>query len=135
MKYLCLVYLDEKQLDELPDEDCVEFDSSIRKSGRRKVSEPATLPPTLLADIVSRDADGELIATPSEWDEQDGEAPGHQRPRALSARATVVSSGARPVLSAAVSTFERCMFSMPIRAAYRPVIRAARDGVHTGETE
>lgn len=48
---------------------------SIRKSGRRKVSEPATLPPTLLADIVSRDADGELIATPSEWDEQDGEAP------------------------------------------------------------
>ncbi|WP_047309162.1 ribonuclease R [Rhodopseudomonas palustris] len=48
---------------------------SIRKSGRRKVSEPATLPPTLLADIVSRDADGELIATPSEWDEQDGDAP------------------------------------------------------------
>ncbi|AVT82040.1 ribonuclease R [Rhodopseudomonas palustris] len=48
---------------------------SIRKSGRRKVSEPATLPPTLLADIVSRDTDGELIATPSEWDEQDGEAP------------------------------------------------------------
>lgn len=48
---------------------------SIRKSGRRKVSEPATLPPTLLADIVSRDTDGELIATPSEWDEQDGDAP------------------------------------------------------------
>ena len=32
MKYLCLVYLDEKRLDELPDEDCVEFDTTIRKS-------------------------------------------------------------------------------------------------------
>jgi ribonuclease R len=50
-------------------------DGTIRKSGRRKVAEPATLPPTLMADIVSRDADGELIATPSEWDDQDGEPP------------------------------------------------------------
>ncbi|MCP9630728.1 ribonuclease R [Rhodopseudomonas palustris] len=48
---------------------------TIRKSGRRKVAEPAALPPTLLADITSRDADGELIAVPSEWDEQDGDAP------------------------------------------------------------
>ncbi|ABD07123.1 RNAse R [Rhodopseudomonas palustris HaA2] len=50
-------------------------DGAIRKSGRRKVAEPATLPPTLLADITARDSDGELIATPSEWDEQDGEPP------------------------------------------------------------
>jgi hypothetical protein len=33
MKYLCLVYLDEKRLDELPDEECVAYDTSIRKSG------------------------------------------------------------------------------------------------------
>ena len=33
MKYLCLVYLDEKRLDELPDEDCVAYDSEIRKNG------------------------------------------------------------------------------------------------------
>jgi hypothetical protein len=33
MKYLCLVYLDEKRLDELPDEDCVAYDTAIRKSG------------------------------------------------------------------------------------------------------
>jgi len=39
MKYLCLVYLDEKRLDELPDEDCVEFDTSIRKSGHCIASE------------------------------------------------------------------------------------------------
>ena len=39
MKYLCLVYLDENRLDELPDEDCVEFDTLIRKSGHCIASE------------------------------------------------------------------------------------------------
>ncbi len=39
MKYLCLVYLDEKRLDELPDEDCVEYDASIRQSGYCLASE------------------------------------------------------------------------------------------------
>ena len=39
MKYLCLVYLDEKRLDELPDEDCVEFDTAIRESGHCIASE------------------------------------------------------------------------------------------------
>jgi len=39
MKYLCLVYLDEKRLNELPDEDCVAYDTSIRKSGHCLASE------------------------------------------------------------------------------------------------
>ena len=39
MKYLCLVYLDEKRLGELPDQDCVDFDTSIRKSGHCIASE------------------------------------------------------------------------------------------------
>ena len=39
MKYLCLVYLDEKRLNELPDEDCVAYDASIRKSGHCLASE------------------------------------------------------------------------------------------------
>ena len=39
MKYLCLVYLDEKRLDELPDEDCVAYDAAIRKSGQCIASE------------------------------------------------------------------------------------------------
>ena len=39
MKYLCLVYLDENRLHELPDEDCVEFDMSIRDSGHCIASE------------------------------------------------------------------------------------------------
>lgn len=39
MKYLCLVYLDEKRLGELPDEDCVEFDTAVRESGHCLASE------------------------------------------------------------------------------------------------
>ena len=39
MKYLCLVYLDENRLPELPDEECVEFDAGVRKSGHCLASE------------------------------------------------------------------------------------------------
>lgn len=39
MKYLCLVYLDENRLDELPDADCVAYDRSIRQSGHCLASE------------------------------------------------------------------------------------------------
>jgi hypothetical protein len=39
MKYLCLVYLDENRLDELPDEDCVAYDTQIRNSGKCIASE------------------------------------------------------------------------------------------------
>lgn len=39
MKYLCLVYLDEKRLEELPDEDCVAYDTEIRTSGHCLASE------------------------------------------------------------------------------------------------
>jgi hypothetical protein len=39
MKYLCLVYLDEQRLDELPDADCVAYDAAIRTSGHCLASE------------------------------------------------------------------------------------------------
>ena len=39
MKYLCLVYLDEKRLGELPDAECVAYDTAIRKSGNCLASE------------------------------------------------------------------------------------------------
>jgi hypothetical protein len=39
MKYLCLVYVDEERLDELPDEDCVAYDTAIRNSGYCLASE------------------------------------------------------------------------------------------------
>ena len=51
MKYLCLVYLDEKRLGELPDEDCVAFDTEIRKSGHCIASE--ALQPVQTATTVS----------------------------------------------------------------------------------
>jgi ribonuclease R len=47
---------------------------TIQKQGK-KVTESAHLPPTVMADITARDADGELIATPAEWDEESGEPP------------------------------------------------------------
>jgi len=50
-------------------------DSGVIKKYGKKIAEPTALPPTLVADITARDADGELIATPAEWDEQDGEPP------------------------------------------------------------
>ena len=47
---------------------------TIKKHGK-KVTEEAQLPATLLADVTTRDADGELIATPAEWDEAEGGEP------------------------------------------------------------
>jgi ribonuclease R len=50
-------------------------EGAIEKRGR-KIAEPAALPATLMADIAGRDSDGELIATPTEWDEvESGEPP------------------------------------------------------------
>ena len=39
MNYLCLVYLDENKLHELPDSDCVSYDTAIRQSGHCIASE------------------------------------------------------------------------------------------------
>ncbi|NGX96818.1 MAG: ribonuclease R, partial [Candidatus Afipia apatlaquensis] len=50
-------------------------EGAIAKEGR-KVREPKSLPPTLVADITGRDSDGELLAAPAEWfAEVDGPAP------------------------------------------------------------
>jgi ribonuclease R len=50
-------------------------EGTIIKRGKA-IAEAATLPATVLADITGRDADGELIATPAEWDEAErGEPP------------------------------------------------------------
>ena len=39
MRYLCMVYLDEKRLDESPDSECLAYDAAIRKSGHCIASE------------------------------------------------------------------------------------------------
>ena len=46
----------------------------VAKHGKA-LHEPATLPPTVMADITGRDSDGELLATPTEWDEETNGAP------------------------------------------------------------
>jgi ribonuclease R len=51
-----------RMLRELTDEGRVE-------RRHRKLHQPGTLPHVVLADIAARDADGELIAVPTEWDE------------------------------------------------------------------
>jgi hypothetical protein len=60
MKYLCLVYLDEQRLNELPDADCVAYDTAIRSSGHCLASE--ALQPVHTATTV-RVRDGKLSIT------------------------------------------------------------------------
>ena len=40
------------------------------ESKRKKLHRPGTLPSTVLADVIACDSDGDLIATPDEWDEE-----------------------------------------------------------------
>ena len=49
-------------------------DGQVASRGR-KLHHPGTLPSVTLADITARDTDGELIATPTEWDEAHGPPP------------------------------------------------------------
>jgi ribonuclease R len=50
-------------------------DEGIIKKRGKDLGEPETLPATLLADITSRDSDGELLAVPAEWDEVENSEP------------------------------------------------------------
>jgi ribonuclease R len=52
-----------QMLRELADEGAVE-------KRHKKLHHPGTLPSTVLADVTARDAEGDLIATPDEWDEE-----------------------------------------------------------------
>jgi ribonuclease R len=47
----------------------------LSRDRKKKVHLADSLPPVLAADIVARDGDGELIATPSDWNEAVGAAP------------------------------------------------------------
>jgi ribonuclease R len=51
-------------------------DAGVVEHRRKKLHRPGTLPHVLLADITGRDRDGELIAAPTEWDDEaHGDAP------------------------------------------------------------
>nr|WP_280960228.1 ribonuclease R [Ancylobacter aquaticus] len=51
-------------------------DEGVLGTKRRKIHLPGALPAVVMSEIVERDEDGELIATPVDWDtEENGEAP------------------------------------------------------------
>jgi ribonuclease R len=50
-------------------------DDGLIAGSRRKLTRSGVLPPVTVIEIVSRDADGEFIAKPSVWDEEQGPAP------------------------------------------------------------
>ena len=52
-----------RMLRDLADEGAIE-------KRRKKLHRPGSLPDTVLADVTGRDADGDLIATPDQWDEE-----------------------------------------------------------------
>ena len=60
MKFLCLVYGDETAMQQMPIEDCVEYDATIRRSGHCLASE--ALQPTRTAATV-RVRDGKVSVT------------------------------------------------------------------------
>ena len=45
-------------------------DDGVVEQRRKKLHRPGTLPNVLMADITGRDRDGELIAVPTEWDDE-----------------------------------------------------------------
>lgn len=60
MKYLCLVYSEEKKLENFPDHECVAFDEGLRQSGRCIASE--ALQPVQTATTV-RVRNGKMTVT------------------------------------------------------------------------
>jgi ribonuclease R len=49
-------------------------DGAVTKT-RKKLYKPGALPPVTMLVVTKRDADGELLAVPAEWDEEQGEPP------------------------------------------------------------
>ena len=90
-------------------------EGAIAKQGK-KIHEPAALPPTVMADITGRDSDGELIATPTEWDEEKA-----ARRRKSASMFRAVRSRAPPPVSATA----RCCASRNPTMAKAPSIAAA----------
>jgi ribonuclease R len=50
-------------------------DEGAVEKRRKKLHHAGALPSTVLADVTARDVDGDLIATPDEWDEANGPPP------------------------------------------------------------
>ena len=73
-------------LRELADEGAIE-------RRRKKLHQPGALPHVVVADITGRDRDGELIAVPTEWDEE-----AHGAPPKIRARLKIVPGSHRGII-------------------------------------
>jgi ribonuclease R len=52
----------------------LEGEGAVERRGKT-LHRPGMLPPVVLADVTGRDSDGDLVATPAEWDEEHGPTP------------------------------------------------------------
>ena len=52
----------------------MEADGTVERR-RKGLSKPGVLPPTVLAEIFTRDRDGDLLAKPADWNDSEGPAP------------------------------------------------------------
>jgi ribonuclease R len=50
-------------------------DEGLIAGSRRKLTRPGVLPPVTVIEVTARDADGEFVARPANWDEAHGPAP------------------------------------------------------------
>jgi ribonuclease R len=70
----------------------------IKKKGRAVKTAAAALPTTVVADITGRDEDGEWLASPAEWDDEDDRPIIHIRRQRRSAPGTEAGVGDRALL-------------------------------------
>src|ERR1700730_10744652 len=83
-------------------------DEGLIERRRRKLHHPGALPHVVLADVAARDADGELIAVPTEWDEAEhGPAPKIRLHAARRARGNAVAGVGDRVLLRVEETGEK----------------------------
>src|SRR5262245_53110797 len=50
-------------------------DEGLIAGSRRKLTRPGVLPPVTVIEVTARDTDGEFVARPATWDEDQGPAP------------------------------------------------------------
>ena len=50
-------------------------DDGLMEKRNKRMIRPGDLPPVFVANLIARDRDGELVATPVDWDDEAGDPP------------------------------------------------------------
>jgi hypothetical protein len=126
MKYLCLVYLDERRLSELPDEDCVDYDEAIRASKHCLASE--ALESVHTATTV-RVRNGKVSVTDGPFAETKEQLTGFYLIEANDLNDAIrIAAGIPPARVGSIEV-------RPIRPIRETVARTARRAAHPPETQ